>query len=115
MGNPRGYPVAVVHGGPGAGSDPGKAAIFDLTRWRVFLIDGRGCGGSAPIAAFEQSAAALADNTTPHLVDDLHRIKRHLRVGSPWLVAGGSFGSTLALAYAMVYPADVAGLLLWAV
>jgi proline iminopeptidase len=115
VGNPEGLPVIVLHGGPGAGSDTRKAEIFDLDRCRVFFADQRGTGGSLPAVADETDPNALRDNTLVGLIDDVHLIKEQLGVVAPWVVAGNSFGTTLALSYSMQHPQDVSALLLWGV
>jgi proline iminopeptidase len=103
-GNPRGIPVVFLHGGPGGGCSPLHRRFFDPARYRIVLFDQRGCGRSTP-------HAELAGNDTWSLVDDLERIRLHLGIRR-WLVFGGSWGSTLALAYAERHPAQVLGLVL---
>lgn len=103
-GNPGGLPVVFLHGGPGAGCSPLHRRLFDPARWRVLLFDQRGCGRSTP-------RASLENNTTWHLVDDIERLREATGV-ERWLVFGGSWGSTLALAYAQAHPARVLGLIL---
>ena len=103
-GNPRGKPVVFVHGGPGGGTDPRMRCFFDPKRYRIVLFDQRGCGKSRP-------HASLVDNTTWHLVEDMERLREHLGIGK-WLVFGGSWGSTLALAYAETHPQRVSELVL---
>jgi proline iminopeptidase len=103
-GNPRGKPVVFVHGGPGAGSYPGARCFFDPKRYRIVLFDQRGCGRSRPHASLE-------DNTTWHLVADMEALRRHLGI-ERWQVFGGSWGSTLALAYAQKHPKRVTELVL---
>ncbi|WP_255138043.1 prolyl aminopeptidase [Streptomyces somaliensis] len=100
-GNPSGKPALVVHGGPGSGSDPGAVRRFDLTRHRVLLFDQCGCGRSTPHAS--DPATDLAVNTTHHLLSDMERLRLHLDVDR-WLPYGGSWGSTLLLAYAEAHP-----------
>ena len=95
-GNPNGKPVAFVHGGPGAGCDRRARQFFDPDAYRIVLFDQRGCGRSTP-------HASLVDNTTWHLVADMEVLRRHLRIDA-WQVFGGSWGSTLALAYAQTHP-----------
>jgi proline iminopeptidase len=95
-GNPDGLPVVFLHGGPGAGAGPLHRRFFDPKRYRIVVFHQRGCGKSAPIAE-------LADNDTPHLVSDIERLREHLGIPS-WVVFGGSWGSTLALAYAQAHP-----------
>ena len=103
-GNPRGKPVVFLHGGPGAGADPRARRFFDPTRYRIVVFDQRGCGRSRPHASLE-------DNTTWHLVDDIERLRAHLEI-EHWQVFGGSWGSTLALAYAQAHPRRVSELVL---
>ncbi|MFZ4121502.1 MAG: prolyl aminopeptidase [Caulobacterales bacterium] len=103
-GNPKGLPVICLHGGPGGGASPEMRRFFDPARYRVILFDQRGCGRSTPHAELE-------DNTTWHLVSDIERIRESLGI-ERWLVFGGSWGSTLALAYAVTHPERVAALIL---
>jgi proline iminopeptidase len=103
-GSPTGRPVVVLHGGPGGGLQRSVLKCFDLRKWRVILYDQRGCGRSTP---FLETRA----NTTWHLVADIEHLRSHLRI-SRWTVFGGSWGSTLALAYVSRHPAAVAGLIL---
>jgi proline iminopeptidase len=103
-GNPQGKPAVFVHGGPGGGTDPKMRSFFDPKRYRIILFDQRGCGKSRP-------HASLVDNTTWHLVEDMERLRAHLGIVS-WLVFGGSWGSTLALAYAQTHPLRVTELVL---
>ena len=91
-GNPEGKPVVFLHGGPGGGTDPRQRRFFDPARYRIVLFDQRGCGKSRPHASLEH-------NTTWDLVADVERLRAHLGV-ERWQVFGGSWGSTLALAYA---------------
>ena len=91
-GNPRGVAAVFLHGGPGAGSSPVHRQFFDPAFYRIVVLDQRGAGRSTPLGCLEQ-------NTTPKLIDDLERLRRHLAI-QKWLVFGGSWGSTLALAYA---------------
>ena len=100
----NGKPVVVLHGGPGGAINPTMRRFFDPARWRVALFDQRGCGRSRPNASLE-------DNTTWDLVEDIERLRRHLGV-EKWAVFGGSWGSTLALAYAIRHPERVSGLIL---
>src|SRR3569833_4779659 len=95
-GNPAGKPAVVVHGGPGSGSHPDNRRMFDPDRYRIIECDQRGCGGSTPHAA--DPATDMRHNTTWHLVADLERLREHLDVDR-WLLMGGSWGSTLILAY----------------
>jgi proline iminopeptidase len=103
-GNPEGYPVVFLHGGPGGGVNPTYRRFFDPEFYRIILFDQRGAGRSRP-------HADLHDNTTWDLVADMERLRQHLGV-TQWLVFGGSWGSTLALSYAVTHPACVSGLVL---
>ncbi len=103
-GNPDGIPVLFVHGGPGSGTSPKQRQFFDPARYRIILFDQRGSGRSTP-------HGELADNTTPHLIADMEALRHALSIDS-WLVFGGSWGSTLALAYAQAHPERCQGLLL---
>ncbi|WP_121394067.1 prolyl aminopeptidase [Actinokineospora cianjurensis] len=108
-GNPRGKPVVVLHGGPGAGTHPVQRRHFDPSAYRVVLVDQRGSGRSWP--PVDGSGASLATNTTWHLVADLERLREHLRVDR-WQLFGGSWGATLALAYAQRHPGRVTEIIL---
>jgi proline iminopeptidase len=103
-GNPKGKPALFVHGGPGAGADPRSRRFFDPKRYRIVVFDQRGCGRSRPHASLE-------DNTTWHLVADIERLRTFLGI-ERWLVFGGSWGSTLALAYSQAHPRRVSELVL---
>lgn len=103
-GNPSGVPVVFLHGGPGSGTEPSQRRFFDPEHYRIILFDQRGAGRSQP-------HATLIDNTTWHLVADLELLRAHLGI-QRWLVFGGSWGSTLALAYAERHPERVSGLVL---
>ena len=103
-GNPRGKPAVFVHGGPGAGGDANARRFFDPAGYRIVVFDQRGAGRSLP-------HASLVANTTWHLVADMERLREHLKI-EHWLVFGGSWGSTLALAYAETHPAAVTELVL---
>lgn len=103
-GNPRGKPVVFVHGGPGGGTDPKQRRFFDPARYRIVLFDQRGCGKSTPHACLEE-------NTTWDLVADMEKLRHRLGI-SKWQVFGGSWGSTLALAYAQSHPQEVTELVL---
>ena len=103
-GNPRGQPVAIVHGGPGGGSNATMRRYHDPARYRIVLFDQRGCGRSTP-------HASLDANTTWHLVADMERLRRHLGIDR-WQLFGGSWGSTLALAYAESHPERVTDMVL---
>ena len=91
-GNRHGKPVVVVHGGPGGGSNPTMRRYHDPSRYRIILFDQRGCGRSTP-------HASLVDNTTWHLLEDMEALRRHLEI-ERWQLMGGSWGATLAVAYA---------------
>lgn len=103
-GNPDGMPVIVLHGGPGGGCSPFMRRFFDPEFYHVILFDQRGCGRSRPTASVEA-------NTTQHLIADIELIRETLGVSS-WLLFGGSWGATLALAYAEAHPAHCRGLVL---
>jgi len=103
-GNPDGLPVVFLHGGPGAGVSTFHRRFFDPARYRIVLFDQRGAGKSTPHASLE-------DNTTWHLVADIETIRSHFGIDR-WVVFGGSWGSTLALAYAQTHPDRVLGLVL---
>ncbi|MCK8615308.1 prolyl aminopeptidase [Gordonia sp. C13] len=107
-GNPDGMPAVVLHGGPGGGSQPHYRRYFDPDRYRIIQMDQRGCGRSHPHAG---DWASLSGNNTWALVADLELLRTTLKVQS-WLVFGGSWGSTLALAYAQQYPERVRALVL---
>jgi proline iminopeptidase len=98
-GNPRGKPAVFLHGGPGSGCTPEHRRLFDPARYNVLLFDQRGCGRSTPHASID-------NNTTWHLVDDIERLRQMIGA-ERWLVFGGSWGSTLSLAYAQTHPARV--------
>ena len=103
-GNPEGVPVVCLHGGPGAGANAWTRRFFDLSHYRVIQFDQRGAGRSTP-------GGGLRANTTWHLVADTDALRHHLGVDQ-WLVFGGSWGATLALAYAGQHPDTVRGLVL---
>ena len=103
-GSPRGAPVLFLHGGPGSSSNAGHRRFFDPSFYRIVLFDQRGCGRSTP-------AGETRANTTAHLIEDIERLRQHLGV-ERWLLFGGSWGSTLALAYAQAHPERVHGLVL---
>jgi len=103
-GSPDGIPVLFVHGGPGSGTSPNQRRFFDPARYRIVLFDQRGSGRSTP-------HGELTDNTTPHLIADMEALRRELGI-ERWLVFGGSWGSTLTLAYAETHPDRCAGLVL---
>ena len=103
-GNPHGKPVVFLHGGPGGGTNPKCRRFFDPASYRIVLFDQRSCGKSTP-------HAELTDNTTWDLVADIERVREHLGIDR-WQVFGGSWGSTLALAYAQTHPDKVTELIL---
>lgn len=111
-GNPNGQPAVVVHGGPGSGCTPTSRRFFDPDAYRIVLFDQRNCGRSTPHAS--DPAVDLASNTTANLVADMERLREHLGV-ERWLVYGGSWGSTLSLAYAVAHPEHVDELVLFGV
>ncbi len=95
-GNPDGVPVVFLHGGPGGGCNGSHRRFFDPGHYRIILFDQRGCGRSKPFAG-------TTDNTTDHLIADLEILRRHLDINR-WMVFGGSWGSTLAIAYGVTHP-----------
>lgn len=103
-GNANGVPVIFLHGGPGAGASPNHRRFFDPDFYRIIIFDQRGAGRSKPLGE-------LTNNTTPHLLQDIERLRRHLAI-ERWLVFGGSWGSTLAIAYAEAHPERCSGLIL---
>lgn len=111
-GNPGGKPAVVLHGGPGGGSSPRRRRLFDPDRYRVVQFDQRNCGRSTPSAA--DPVVDLSTNTTRRLIADIEALRVHLGI-SRWLVWGGSWGVTLALAYAEAHPEPVSELVLAAV
>lgn len=111
-GNPAGKPALVLHGGPGSGCTPGARRHFDPRAYRVILLDQRGAGRSTPHAS--TPGIDLSTNTTLHLLADIERLRSHLGI-ERWLVFGGSWGSTLALAYAERHPERVSEMVLVAI
>jgi len=103
-GNPRGKPAIFLHGGPGSGCSSNHRRLFNPEHYNVLLFDQRGCGRSAPLASLE-------NNTTWHLVDDMERLRREVLKAEKMLVFGGSWGSTLSLAYAQTHPEHVSELI----
>jgi proline iminopeptidase len=103
-GNPDGKPAVVVHGGPGSGCGPGSRRYFDPERYRVVLFDQRGCGRSTPHAS--DPATDMSVNTTHRLIADMERLREYLGI-ERWMLYGGSWGSTLILAYAQRFPQRV--------
>ena len=108
-GNPAGKPALVVHGGPGSGCGTGSRRYFDPERYRVILFDQRGCGRSLPHAS--DPVVDMSANTTDHLLADMERLREELGV-ERWLLYGGSWGSTLILAYAEQHPERVSEIVL---
>ena len=108
-GNPDGKPVVFLHGGPGGGTSPWHRRFFDPERYRIILLDQRGCGRSTPHASAPD--ADLRHNTTWHLVADIDLLRRNLGIDR-WQVFGGSWGSALALAYAQTHPDAVTEIVL---
>lgn len=104
VGNPQGKPVIFLHGGPGGGIDPVYRQYFDPQKWRIILFDQRGCGKSIP-------HAELQENTTWDLVSDIEKLREYLTI-EKWVVFGGSWGSTLSLAYSQTHPQRCQGLIL---
>lgn len=111
-GNPDGKPALVVHGGPGSGCSTGVRRTFDPERYRIVLFDQRNCGRSRPHAS--DPATDLSRNTTQHLIADMELLREHLGIGK-WLLYGGSWGSTLILAYAETHPERVSEIVIPAV
>ena len=103
-GNPKGSPVLFLHGGPGAGAAAAHRRFFDPAHYRIVILDQRGAGRSTPLGE-------ITDNTTPLLVADIEKLREHLGI-KQWVVFGGSWGSTLALAYAEFHPERCTGLIL---
>jgi proline iminopeptidase len=103
-GNKNGKPVIFLHGGPGGGVDPKYRRYFNPDKWHIIMFDQRGCGKSTPFAE-------LKENTTWDLVDDIEKIRNHLSIDR-WVIYGGSWGSTLSLAYSQTYPDSCKALIL---
>ena len=111
-GNPEGEPVMFLHGGPGGGCDPVLSRFFDPDRYRIILFDQRGCGKSRPSVASDGAQIALLNNTTQHLIADIFKLRAELDIHTKMHIFGGSWGSTLALAYAIAHPETVQTLIL---
>ena len=107
VGNPKGKPAIYLHGGPGSGSNPDSRRYFDPQKYNFVLFDQRGCGRSTP---FNE----LKENTTQLLVSDIEKLREHLAI-EKWLVYGGSWGSTLALAYAQAFPQRVTQMVMYGI
>lgn len=103
-GNPDGVPIVLLHGGPGAGASPMHRRFFDPDHYRIIILDQRGAGRSHPLGE-------IKNNTTKHLIDDLERLRKHLKVDR-WHIFGGSWGSTLGLQYACAHPKRCLSLIL---
>ena len=103
-GNPEGIPVLYLHGGPGGGSSANHRRYFDPEKYRIIIFDQRGCGLSKPSPSVE-------NNTTDFLIEDIEKIRQHLSIDK-WLIAGGSWGTTLALVYGIRHPDAVLGFIL---
>jgi proline iminopeptidase len=103
-GNPDGQPVVFLHGGPGSGCNPNQRRFFDPAHYRIILLDQRGCGRSSP-------PGETVNNTIDDLVEDIEKLRLHLGI-QRWVVFGGSWGSTLGIAYAVAHAEAVAGLIL---
>ena len=103
-GNPNGQPVVFLHGGPGAGSNPVHRSFFDPKYYQIIIFDQRGAGRSLPLAN-------INENTTDHLLEDIETLRKHLKI-EKWLVFGGSWGSTLALAYGIKHSTQCKGFIL---
>jgi proline iminopeptidase len=103
-GNPDGIPVLFLHGGPGAGASPNHRRFFDPARYRIIIFDQRGAGRSTPLGE-------LKNNTTPLLIEDIEKLRQKLNI-EQWLVFGGSWGSTLSLAYGETHPERCLGFVL---
>lgn len=103
-GNPDGIAVLYIHGGPGGGSGKNHRRYFDPQKYRIILFDQRGCGKSTP-------SPSTQENTTQDLIQDIEKIRQHLDIDK-WLITGGSWGTTLALCYAIAFPSQVLGFVL---
>ena len=103
-GNPQGKPVLYIHGGPGGGTHPSMARFFNPKKYYIILVDQRGCGKSKP-------SGELRENTTKYLISDFEKIRKKLNI-QKWMVYGGSWGSTLSLAYAFTHPEKTTELVL---
>ncbi len=111
-GNPKGEPVMFLHGGPGGACSPALSRFFDPERYRIILFDQRGCGKSSPTVAADGPEVALKHNDTDYLVEDIVKLRKELGIEGKMHVFGGSWGSTLALTYAIRHPETVQTLVL---
>ncbi|HUQ58747.1 prolyl aminopeptidase [Lentzea sp.] len=111
-GNPTGKPAVIFHGGPGSGLNARWRQDFDPQHWNLVLWDQRGAGKSTPPAS--DPATSMEHNTTQHLVDDAEKLRKHLKIDK-WMLVGGSWGSTLVLAYAIQHPTRVSEIIIPAV
>ena len=107
FGNPKGKPVLFIHGGPGAGTTFNDARFFNPKKYYIILVDQRGCGKGTPLA----NGVDLKENTTKDLINDFEKVRNHLQIDK-WMIFGGSWGSTLSLAYTMAHPSRVTELVL---
>jgi len=110
-GNPEGIPAVFLHGGPGGGVSPRCRQFFDPAKYKIVIYDQRGAGKSIPNVAHDLEGS-LVENTTPKLVEDIDKLRRHLNIEAWGVVLGGSWGTCLALAYAEAYPKDCKSLIL---
>jgi proline iminopeptidase len=114
-GNPKGPAVVLNHGGPGGASSPDKSRWFDPSYYRIILYDQRGTGKSIPSVRNRETNPALFQNlTVQDMVSDLEKLREHLKI-SQWIVFGGSWGSTLSLAYAETHPDKIKGLVVYGI
>ncbi len=111
-GNSQGKPALVIHGGPGSGATPWWRRLFDPRKYRIILFDQRNCGKSTPNAS--EPRVDLSSNNTGNLIQDIEKLRKHLKIDQ-WLVLGGSWGSTLSIAYAEDFPEHVSELVLFGV
>lgn len=107
FGNPKGKPVLFIHGGPGAGTTFDDARFFNPKKYYIILVDQRGCGKGTPLA----NGVDLKENTTKDLISDFEKVRNHLQI-KKWMIFGGSWGSTLSLAYSMTHPNRVTEIVL---
>ena len=107
FGNPKGKPVIFIHGGPGGGTTFNDARFFNPKKYFIVLVDQRGCGKSTPLA----NGIKIEDNTPKDLISDFEKVRNYLNI-EKWMVFGGSWGSTLSLAYTMAHPNKVTELII---